>query len=230
MYSIPKNLECFFYGILGALVFHIISKKLFNKENFINKNSFVLEIDEDGNMGKKKVPQDLVTRSSGVLTGGKSQWNSGNFPTHFPYHPSKKNYIRGDTNIDGNVVFNGHVNLYNKWRISGRGDGYANDGWLRVMDKDGKNYHGGLAAGNLYSNSDVYAKSKVSAGKALCIGSTCINEKQLQVLTGKRKLLLKNVGRRNNECIDCGRGDDNCHLHKCNWSNGNQPFLLMSQP
>ena len=230
MFLESKNFKSFLYGILGAIVFNLILLKFFKKENFTSAGGSLLEVDKDGNIKKTSVPKDLVTRSSGVLAGGNSQWNPGKAPTHFPYNPNKQNYIRGDTNIDGNVVFNGHLNLHNKWRISGRGDGHGNDGWLRLMDKTGKNYHGGLAAGNLWSNTNVYAKNNVSAENKLCIGDTCINEKHLQVLAGTRKLLLKQVGYRTNECLDCGRKNDNCHINTCSFTNKHQPFLVMSDP
>ena len=35
--------------------------------------------------------------------------------------------------------------------MSGIGDGHGNDTWLRLMNTSGSDYHGGLAAGKLYT-------------------------------------------------------------------------------
>lgn len=36
-----------------------------------------------------------------------------------------------------------------KWLLSGVGDAHGNDGWLRLFDKSGKDYYGGIAAARL---------------------------------------------------------------------------------
>lgn len=43
----------------------------------------------------------------------------------------------------------GTVNLGNKFRLSGVGDAHGNDDWLRIFNKDGKDYYGGVAMGKL---------------------------------------------------------------------------------
>lgn len=50
-----------------------------------------------------------------------------------------------------NVLEASRVQLGNKFSLSGTGDSVGNDTMLRLMDKDGKNFYGGLAAANLYS-------------------------------------------------------------------------------
>jgi hypothetical protein len=57
--------------------------------------------------------------------------------------------------------------LGDKWSMSGTGDGHANDDWLRLMNTNGSNYHGGFAAGRLWtaagalSGSDATMKTNI---------------------------------------------------------------------
>ncbi|MDM8561228.1 tail fiber domain-containing protein [Candidatus Parabeggiatoa sp. HSG14] len=60
------------------------------------------------------------------------------------------------------------LQLGEKWLLSGVGDGHKNDDWLRLMNTSGTNYHGGLAAGKLYTTqggtvqgSDVKLKQEI---------------------------------------------------------------------
>lgn len=46
------------------------------------------------------------------------------------------------------------VQLGDKWLLSGKGS-KEDDEWLRLMDKDDKNYYGGYAADRLYAHSDA---------------------------------------------------------------------------
>ncbi len=48
------------------------------------------------------------------------------------------------------------VQLGKKFSLSGTGDGVGNDAWLRLMDKEGKAFAGGLAAANLYSKDNAF--------------------------------------------------------------------------
>jgi hypothetical protein len=41
------------------------------------------------------------------------------------------------------------LQIGDKWQLSGVGDAQGNDGWLRLFDKAGKDYYGGLAAGSI---------------------------------------------------------------------------------
>jgi hypothetical protein len=41
---------------------------------------------------------------------------------------------------------------------------------------------------------------------------------------------LRNFGKHGgHECLDCGRGDDNCHLHTCDKNNHHQQFVVEQQ-
>ena len=53
-----------------------------------------------------------------------------------------------DVNLD--VINTDKLQLGEKWLFSGVGDAHGNDDWLRIMNKDGTNYYGGVAAGRLY--------------------------------------------------------------------------------
>jgi len=57
----------------------------------------------------------------------------------------------------GNIWLNGNtktnvLQLGEKFRMSGVGDGAANDDWLRLFNKENNNYYGGFAAGRLWTN------------------------------------------------------------------------------
>ncbi len=51
------------------------------------------------------------------------------------------------------------VSLGSKWKLSGTGDAHANDPWLRLMNAEGKNYYGGLAADQFYSRENTVTEN-----------------------------------------------------------------------
>jgi hypothetical protein len=58
--------------------------------------------------------------------------------------------------VNGNIKVNS-IQLGDKWRISGVGDWYANDKWLRLQNADGKGgYGGGIAANDLYAANTLF--------------------------------------------------------------------------
>ncbi len=57
--------------------------------------------------------------------------------------------VAGNTNIAGDMKSN-RVLLGDKWILSGVGDGQANDDWLRLVNKNGKDYFGGIAMNKLW--------------------------------------------------------------------------------
>jgi hypothetical protein len=83
-----------------------------------------------------------------------------------------------------------HIKLGNKWSLSGVGDKDGNDDWLRLFNKDGTGYYGGLAAGKLLSggvthlNGPTYTKNitasgnlNVNGGNAnVCVDGACITK------------------------------------------------------
>lgn len=48
------------------------------------------------------------------------------------------------------------LNLGDKWQFSGVGDAHANDDWLRMFNKDGTGYSGGIAMGKLWVGGPSY--------------------------------------------------------------------------
>jgi hypothetical protein len=60
------------------------------------------------------------------------------------------------------------LQLGGKWMLSGVGDAHGNDEWLRLFDFKGSGYHGGFAAGKLWSSegrvqgSDVRLKKEIA--------------------------------------------------------------------
>ncbi len=71
------------------------------------------------------------------------------------------------------------------------------DDWVRITgNRDNalasESYNKGLAAKNLWARDNVYTNT--ASAQKLCLGGTCIDETDLQVLTGKRNLALKRAG------------------------------------
>ena len=100
--------------------------------------------------------------------------------THLPWPSNKHNYISGTTHYRGGPhIFEGPIHLGNKFRLSGMGDGLANDNWLRLLDTENKNY-GNFATGNLYVDHQVNSKK-------LCLGGTCITEDELKSFVKSNK-------------------------------------------
>ena len=72
----------------------------------------------------------------------------------------------GQVTVPANVKTN-TLQLGDKFKFSGVGDVQGDDSWLRMMDKDGKDYYGGIAAANIsirdntYLNGQTYASGPV---------------------------------------------------------------------
>jgi len=68
----------------------------------------------------------------------------------------KNGSITSYINSDGNAYMSGKVHtnklqLGNKFILSGNGDAHSNDGWLRMLDRNGKDFYGGFATGSLWT-------------------------------------------------------------------------------
>lgn len=50
----------------------------------------------------------------------------------------------------------GKIRLGDKFSLSGVGDAHANDGWLRLFDKTGQDYNGGMAMANLWTRDNAH--------------------------------------------------------------------------
>jgi hypothetical protein len=55
------------------------------------------------------------------------------------------------------------INVGSKWKLSGTGDKAANDDWLRVFNKDGTDYYGGLAMGKLWTKDTAFLNGTTNA-------------------------------------------------------------------
>jgi hypothetical protein len=61
----------------------------------------------------------------------------------------------GQVTVPANVKTS-TLQLGDKFKFSGVGDVQGDDNWLRMMDKDGKDYYGGIAAANIYARDNTY--------------------------------------------------------------------------
>jgi hypothetical protein len=64
--------------------------------------------------------------------------------------------VTGDVKID-------KLQLGDKFRFSGVGDKHANDNWLRMFDKDGNDYRGGIAMAELYVRDQSHLNGTTNA-------------------------------------------------------------------
>lgn len=55
----------------------------------------------------------------------------------------------------------GSINLGKKFKLSGVGDGHADDDWLRVMNEAGKDYYGGVAMNKLWVGNAAWMNENV---------------------------------------------------------------------
>jgi CHASE3 domain sensor protein len=101
---------------------------------------------------------NIVGMSSGKGAGDRrvDMWAEGGLHVHGSVNSH---------NINAGHTKTSKLRLGDKFVLSGVGDAHANDGWLRLFGADEKGYHGGLAAGNLWSGSDVSAAGTINAGK-----------------------------------------------------------------
>lgn len=81
--------------------------------------------------------------------------------TNFAINPVGGNVGIGMTNPSQKLDVSGVIKtqklqLGDKWLLSGVGDVAGNDGWLRLLDKNGSDYYGGLAMGNLWVRDNSY--------------------------------------------------------------------------
>lgn len=64
------------------------------------------------------------------------------------------------TNLAKQVVtqstVSGSINLGKKFKLSGVGDGYADDEWLRILNESGKDYYGGVAMNKLWVGNESW--------------------------------------------------------------------------
>jgi hypothetical protein len=77
--------------------------------------------------------------------------------------PSDAKTITGkaDLNLDGKATVK-QLQLGDKFSLSGVGDAHGNDDWLRLFNKEGKDYHGGIAAGKGWFRDAVHLNGEVN--------------------------------------------------------------------
>jgi filamentous hemagglutinin family protein len=114
--------------------------------------------------------------------GGSSVHNPNNYGTHFPWHGDNKNYVRGDTEMRGNVNNIGNLGVGGTIVTNHvTGDPTRQSGRLHVsggerlylLNKDG------VIVGKEWGGN-----GNLSVQGQLCIKDTCINEDDLKKLKG----------------------------------------------
>lgn len=97
-----------------------------NDNLLVNNNITSTSLNIAGNATVTTMQVDGITNTRGInssnttiLKGGKSNYNLNNFSTIFPYDNDGKNYIRGDTEITGNLNLPGDISIGNNINING---------------------------------------------------------------------------------------------------------------
>lgn len=151
--------------------------------------------------------KDLVTTGNAFFRGGVSEHNPNKWQTHFPWSGDNKNYIRGDTEVRGNLTTIGNVNANRPINVvpgdmgafiekvyGGKGDRYGvgqfGNGAMRTYTAT--KY--GLASVNMSLAKDdgtfddivtvktdgsTTVKNQLNVGKDLCVAGTCVSKDNL---------------------------------------------------
>lgn len=101
--------------------------------------------------------------------------DDGNFDDVLTIKTDKTTDISGNTNVNGTLKAD-KVQLGNKFLLSGVGDAHANDSWLRVLGKDGKDYFGGVATGMLWTRDRSWLN-----GVTNVTGNVAMNDGQVRL-------------------------------------------------
>jgi hypothetical protein len=83
-------------------------------------------------------------------------------------------------NVTTRSAYVNDIQLGEKWLLSGSGDTFADDGWLRVLNTDQSDFYGGIAVGDLWTKNDATINGNLHLGNQFCINKTCISENNLK--------------------------------------------------
>jgi hypothetical protein len=145
-------------------------------------------------------------------------------------------------NLTGNLNAN-RIKLGDKWTLSGVGDKHGNDDWLRLFNKDGTGYYGGLAAGRLWSGGattlngptstrDINAKGNVNVTGAvnasgnLCVQNECLNKTDLQQMKTNNATVKKDFS----TGLNITNGDPGPLIQKMYGNNQADRYGLSQEP
>ena len=169
-------------GIVKAHGFYLTNGKKM-KEIVKVKKEGVVPVDKNGHIklkGKGKNKKIIAHNEVHIINNKHKTHNPKGYGTHFNYKNQSLNYIRGKTEIRGEL---NHIDRSKGINISNPKNSNNTYGWGTHFNYrgTGKNYIRGTTElrGNTYIQ-----------GGNLCIGSTCINETQLKKI--KRDLRIQN--------------------------------------
>lgn len=137
--------------IIFLIIFII---KLITVESFENLEHLTLQSDEAIQNLASLYNKDKLTIGNLNVTGD----ISGNIPVLTSANANIAN-LNATTGTVTNLKTD-KLMLGNKWLLSGVGDGYTNDDWLRFLKTDGSSgYYGGIATGKLWVQADINGKN-----------------------------------------------------------------------
>lgn len=67
-------------------------------------------------------------------------------------------------NINTSDIKTNTIRLGDKYKLSGVGDKHGNDDWLRLFDKEGNDYYGGMAMKNLWTRDNAFLNGNTTVG------------------------------------------------------------------
>jgi hypothetical protein len=142
--------------------------------NDLRKTKYILdESIAKTNTSLTKTNDDLAKTSTSL---------NNQFKTLSEQVTTKNLSVASDATI-GNMLKTSKVQLGDKWTLSGKGDAHANDDWLRVMNKDSKDYYGGVAMGKLWVGNDAEIGNSANVGNVMKAGKVQLGDKW--ILSGK---------------------------------------------
>lgn len=105
--------------------------------------------------------ENLYLLNKGGVIVGKADGGNGNLSVEGNLNMGPNVSI---TNTDGHARVNS-IQLGNKFRLSGVGDKFSNDDWMRVMNTANSGLYGGVAAGKIWSQTPIQIGSDIRMKK-----------------------------------------------------------------
>ena len=116
---------------------------------------------------------DLSVEGNINFKGGASEHNPGNWGTHFPWQGDQKNYIRGDTEMRGNVNALGDVNVGRALYVKGGVSEHNPGGWGSHFPWKGDNRN--YIRGDTEIRGNTNNIGDLTVGRRVFIGATSGN-------------------------------------------------------
>lgn len=117
----------------------------------IKQHDGIIDVKGDVNLGNA-VSVSSTDKNVDIKIGTDSTLNIKN--------TAGKSLLTANENIQAPYAKIDRLQIGDKFQLSGVGDAHGNDGWLRLFDKNGTTYTGGLAMGSVWVGNDTYLNGR----------------------------------------------------------------------